>query len=173
MSDGTWRRSCVHNWNLIRDDYYEEVLRIEDRGAVPPPSRTFGRAALDPRLDRPLSAPRDAGPKGEGIRGYVEPRGPHMVTGWACDFGSPANVTIELELTDRLDPSKRYSEFHQAGLPREARVGQACGGTANHGFTFAPTTVPRGSYFARVLAYDGPGKHVKLLAEGFILGVPM
>jgi hypothetical protein len=173
MSDGAFRRSCVHNWPLVRDEYYDEVLRMEDRGLYRLRTDRIAKAAEDPRLDLPISAPRNAGAKGKAIRGYVEPHGPNMVTGWACDFGSQAHVTIELELTDRADPSRRFHEFHQAGLPRDARVSQACGGTLDHGFTFAPSTIPRGTYYARVLAYDGPGKEAKLLADDFLLTVPL
>ena len=173
MSDGTYRRSCVHNWLAVHGDYFEEVLRVDDRKLYRLRADRLSNAAADPRLDFPLPAPSATGPKGEAIRGYVEPHGPYMVTGWACDFGSPANVVIELELTNRADPSKSYREFHQAALLREPRVAQACGGTADHGFTFAPSSIPRGTYFARVLAYDGPSKRSKLLADDFILTVPM
>jgi hypothetical protein len=173
MSEGILRRSCIHNWNQIRGDYYEEVLRVEDRGLYRLRPEKLAAAARDPRLDLPLSAPPVAGPKGAAVRGFVEPHGPHLVAGWACDYGSPAHVGIELELTDRDDPTKVYREFHQAALRRDDRIAQACGGTDDHGFMFAPATVPRGTYNVRVLAYDGPGKATKLLAENFLVVVPL
>jgi hypothetical protein len=173
MSEGIWRRSCIHNWPQLRGDYYDEVLRIDDRGLYRLKPEMVAKAALDPRLDLPLPGPRDAGPKGEAVRGFVEPHGPHLVAGWACDYRSPAHVTIELELTDRDDPRKVFREFHSAGLRREERIAQACGGSDDHGFMFAPATVPRGTYHVRVLAYDGPGKAAKLLADNFLIIVPI
>ncbi len=173
MSDGTFQRSCVHNWQQVRDDYYAEVYRLQDRVLYRLRADRIAAAKTDPRLDLPEFAAQGGGPKGEGIRGDVERHGPHLVVGWACDFGSPAPVTIELQLTSRDDMLKTYREFHRAGLQRDARISQACGGSAAHGFSFAPNSVPAGTYVVRVLAYDAVGKESKALAQNFFLDVPL
>ncbi len=173
LSNDSYARSCIHNWDEIENDYYQEVLRLEDRALYRVREDQLFRAKNDPRLDLPLPAPVNAGPKGESIRGTVELHGPHFVKGWACDFGSSAQVTIELSLTNRDFPNQAYREFHQAGLPRESRIMQACGDKGAHGFLVAPSTVPGGVYYARILAYDGPGKESRVIAQNFFLTVPM
>ena len=69
--------------------------------------------------------------------------------------------------------TKKHREYRQAALLRGASVGQACGGSSRHGFLFAPATTPAGIYLARVIAWDGPGEHSKVLAQNFFVTVPM
>lgn len=173
MSDGIWMNSCIHNWDQLHKDYYEEVLRMQDRRLYRLRPDRFANAKSDPRLDLPLSEARFTGPKGEAVRGDIEIRGPYIVKGWACDYGSSAHVTVELELTDTDNPRSVFREYHLAGLVREPRIAQACHGSSDHGFQFAPATVPLGTYRLRVIAYDGPGETAKLLAENILITVPM
>jgi hypothetical protein len=52
-------------------------------------------------------------------------------------------------------------------------VREACGaGSDAHGFMFAPTAAPGGTFAARLWAWDGAGDREQVIAEGFTLQVP-
>lgn len=168
VTGSTRRMSCVHALEHALPRYFDEKLRRGDKALYRLRDAAVPLAREDPELDVPLPAPLPI-PRGEGLRGEAWLRGPVGVNGFACDRGVAQPVTVELQLRAG---GQVLRELHGAAVPLE-EVRGACGGSAAHGFAFAPTTAPPGRYRARLLALDAAGQAPLVLADDFELRVDL
>ena len=160
---------CIHALPVVRERYLRPLLREGPRALYQLRGDRLEEAERDPFLDVPQPGP-PRGRKGRGLVARVEDRGPYGVSGWVCDRGSAPPVGVQLELNGA---GGSYREIHVAALSAGTEVREACGaGSDAHGFMFAPTAAPGGTFSARLLAWDGAGEHTQIIAEGFTLQVP-